>query len=153
MLAKQGKLRMSLVPPQWNKVLAEVMDFGARKHGDFTWLTSERNFSDLIDATKRHILAWEQGLDDDTESELPHLAHAASNLLMLYYYSSIFTHTPNANDDRMFNNIGKVQVPFTLQDFVDIEQKNQEKNSPIQSIWTKNNDKSCCNESDVYRNE
>jgi hypothetical protein len=71
---------------QWNAVhdVVRVATFGSKKYGDNNWkqgggLDKLRLFA----ACMRHVYAWLGGQPDDPESGLPHLAHAAWNLLAI----------------------------------------------------------------------
>jgi hypothetical protein len=77
-----GKPRASLLPfHAMNDVLA-VLEFGAAKYGDHNYRTGMR-FSRCFDAAIRHLWAWARGEENDMESGLPHLAHAAVNCLFI----------------------------------------------------------------------
>ena len=65
-----------------NKV-AEVLTFGANKYRRDTWRTLKDAEVRYEDALDRHLNAWKRGEDNDPESGLSHLAHAACNLLFL----------------------------------------------------------------------
>lgn len=76
------KLRYDLVPPSAVKALAEVLTFGARKYKPNNW----KNCQDperYLAALMRHIEAYRAGEELDTDSGLPHLAHAMTNLSFL----------------------------------------------------------------------
>ena len=76
------KLRYDLVPPSAVKAMADVLTFGARKYKPNNWKNCqdpERYLAALI----RHIEAYRSGEELDTDSGLPHLAHAMTNLAFL----------------------------------------------------------------------
>lgn len=77
-----GKPRMTLVPPRALLAVAECMTHGAEKYpgNDFTQV--ENAYQRYDDAARRHMNAADRGELVDPDSELLHLAHAASNLLM-----------------------------------------------------------------------
>jgi hypothetical protein len=92
-----GKAPMALIPPEALKDIAEVFGFGAAKYGTNNW----RDDGDITpwlrtySSTQRHLNAWLSGEDNDPESGMPHLAHAATQLMIL------LTHTkfnPIADD-------------------------------------------------------
>lgn len=58
---------------------------GAEKYGERNW---ERGiaWSRVFAAALRHLWAWWRGENADPETGLPHLAHAACNLLFLLAY-------------------------------------------------------------------
>ncbi len=70
-----GKAPLSLIPHEAQLAEAKVLAFGANKYechnwrGGFAW-------SRLLDATLRHLLAFQSGEDNDPESGLSHIAHA-----------------------------------------------------------------------------
>lgn len=77
-MTKTGKPRFSLVPHESLALVLQVLEFGARKHKEFGWL--EHDSRTYFDACHRHLAAWQSGQELD-ESGLPHLAHAATNIL------------------------------------------------------------------------
>ena len=81
-----GKLLYSLIPPETSKALAEVLTFGAQKYTIDGWKSvpdAERRY---MDALFRHIESYRMGEAIDSESCLPHLAHALANLSFLHYF-------------------------------------------------------------------
>lgn len=81
----EGKPRMSLLPYQPLLEVVKVLEFGAKKYGDYNW-RGGMDWMRLIDAALRHCFAWLSGENVDKESGLDHLAHAACNLLFLLQY-------------------------------------------------------------------
>jgi hypothetical protein len=81
----KGKVRYELLPPAFIEAVAKVLTYGAAKYDDDNWLKidKERYYGALM----RHIIAWRKGENLDRESGLPHLAHAACNLLFLMHYN------------------------------------------------------------------
>lgn len=82
-----GKPRMELISRVFLEELAKVLSFGAQKYEPWQWkkgFESDR----LVGATLRHIHAYNSGETTDPESGLPHLAHAACNLMFLLDLSS-----------------------------------------------------------------
>ena len=76
------KLRPDLIPPSATRALAEVLTFGARKYKPNNW----KNCKDLERyeaAMLRHILAYQEGESHDSESGMPHLWHAMTNIAFL----------------------------------------------------------------------
>jgi hypothetical protein len=78
-----GKPRMDLIPPHAEKMLAEVLTFGAAKYGPENWRMVPDLRSRYIAAAMRHINAWRIGEENDQETGLPHLAHAMCNLAFI----------------------------------------------------------------------
>ena len=83
----EGKPKMHLVYTSFMESVARVRQFGIEKHGSSTgWKTTD--VIDHIDAALRHITAYKSwligeamGEENDPESGLDHLAHAACNLM------------------------------------------------------------------------
>lgn len=78
----QGKVRFDLIPPDAMYYLAEVFTRGAEKYGDRNW---ERGMTwgRLFSATMRHAWEWWRGRENDQETGVSHLYHAAASLIML----------------------------------------------------------------------
>jgi hypothetical protein len=77
-----GKLRYDLVPTVAFKGDAEVFTYGAAKYSDRNW-EKGLNYTRLYSAAMRHMVAWRDGEDEDTESKIHHLKHARANLAMI----------------------------------------------------------------------
>jgi hypothetical protein len=78
----EGKVKLSLLPIKAKKEIAKVLEFGANKYGRDNWRNCTDNYR-YLDATLRHLDAFIDGEDLDSESNLNHLAHAAANLMIL----------------------------------------------------------------------
>lgn len=89
-----AKPRPCLLPPAIEQVLA-VMEFGAAKYGEHNWMAGMQH-SRAFNAAVRHLWAWWRGEDNDPESGLPHLAHAAVNCLFIIDW----TRMKRGEDDR-----------------------------------------------------
>lgn len=78
-----GKPAMSLIPPDALIEVGKVMEFGKRKYDQHNWHKGIV-FTRLLDAANRHIKKFESPIqpDLDEESNISHLAHAATNILM-----------------------------------------------------------------------
>lgn len=81
--ADNGKLRVTLVPTQITRDIAEVRMYGDQKyHAPNNWVLVE--MSRYVDAMMRHLLAF---IDDpnsvDEESGIPHYKHAACNMAFI----------------------------------------------------------------------
>jgi Domain of unknown function (DUF5664) len=103
---KTPKLGLNLIVPQFVEGLAQVLDFGKVKYGAHNWMKG-LPFSEVIAATKRHILAIEVGEEKDPETDEPHELHAACELMFLNWY----LHSPESGDyrtrfdDRLFKRV------------------------------------------------
>lgn len=95
-----GKLPVDLVPPALIQGAARGLGHGAKKYPACDGVNFLRAYTyrDVYASMMRHLLAWYAGEEEDRESKLSHLDHAASNLAMLMHY----TRTGTAVDDRPF---------------------------------------------------
>ena len=78
----KDKPRVSLISPNALLGLAKVMTHGSTKYEDYNWRKG-LDWTRLIDATQRHLLAFTSGIDIDAESGMPHIDHVAANIMML----------------------------------------------------------------------
>lgn len=62
--------------------IASVMGYGALKYTRHNYRLGMQ-WTRLVDAAMRHLIAFNEGEDDDPESGLPHLAHAGASVCML----------------------------------------------------------------------
>lgn len=77
-----GKLRFELLDPRWERGLAEVMTFGAKKgYGRDSWKQVEMDR--YIGALKRHISSFLLGDKYADDSKIHHMIHAAWNCLAI----------------------------------------------------------------------
>ena len=95
--ADVGKLRYDLIPPLPMEQMAQALTFGSQKYTDNNWLNG-MGYSRIYAALMRHLQAWWSGEDIDPESGLPHLAHAACNVMFLQQLSASFPE----GDDRVY---------------------------------------------------
>ena len=74
--ADQDKPRMDLIPPHAEKLMADVLTFGAKKYSPDNW----RKVPDLTNrytaTAMRHINDYRSGNSSDSETGIHHLAHA-----------------------------------------------------------------------------
>ena len=80
-----GKPPIGLIPRSAVLEEAAVLAFGEQKYGRHNWRAGIK-WSRLIDAAQRHILAFNEGEDFDSETGLHHLAHARCCLAFLIEY-------------------------------------------------------------------
>ena len=90
-----GKLRYDLISPVGLEELAKVYTHGCVEYGDHNWRKGIR-WSRIFGAIMRHLWAFWKGEDLDSESGLPHLAHAAWGCFALLEYRK----THSKHDDR-----------------------------------------------------
>lgn len=81
--ADGDKRPMHLLVPEFLWAIADVLAFGARKYEAWSW-TGGKEWSRDYAAAQRHLSSWWSGEDLDPESGLPHLAHAATDLMFLF---------------------------------------------------------------------
>lgn len=80
---KGVKLARHDLLPAWPLTkLAEVYGHGTMKYADRNWEMGYE-WGKSYAAAMRHLLAWSAGEDNDPESGLPHLAHAAWHMFAL----------------------------------------------------------------------
>ena len=80
-----GKPQLSLLTRESLVAEARAFEYGARKYSKNNYKKG-MEWSRLLDASLRHITAFNAGEDNDTESSLNHLWHAKACLAMLIYY-------------------------------------------------------------------
>lgn len=82
----QGKLRFDLLNPEWLEGITEVITYGASKYGDHNYSMVDNGVDRYYAAAMRHMTAIRKGELDDPESELPHVYHAVTSLLMMGHH-------------------------------------------------------------------
>lgn len=80
------KLRWSLLPSGTIAQIIQVLEYGAKKYSVGNWVNVPDGKTRYYDAAMRHLDAWRGGEINDSESGLPHLAHAACCLLFLLWF-------------------------------------------------------------------
>lgn len=90
--SKQGmkfdddKVRLELLPPEALWGTAKILTFGAKKYADRNW-EKGINYSRVYGAMLRHMTAWWMGENEDPETGLSHLHHAACCVAFLQTYT------------------------------------------------------------------
>ena len=81
----ENKVDLSLLPVEALEAVAKVFEFGAKKYSAFDWRYDGENTRWLrtYSSIQRHLHAWAKCEDNDPESGLDHLSHAATQLLIL----------------------------------------------------------------------
>lgn len=80
-----GKAPLSLIPPETLIEISRVFGFGADKYGMNNWREDidctelSRSYSSI----QRHLNSFWSGEDVDPESGLSHLAHAATQIMIM----------------------------------------------------------------------
>lgn len=83
----EGKIRYDLVPPVFIREIAEVLTYGAVKYSAHNWkYYNDEQKQEIKGSLLRHIYAYLEGEEFDSESGLHHLAHAGCNLAFLAYF-------------------------------------------------------------------
>ena len=82
----QGKPRWDLLPYDAVAGTVDVLTFGAKKYAPRNW---EKGivYGRVFAALQRHLTAWYQGEDDDKETGLSHLDHAACCITFLQAFT------------------------------------------------------------------
>jgi hypothetical protein len=78
-----AKRRFSLLPWAAVRSVVDVLEHGAKKYAIDNWQKVPDARRRYYDATMRHLDLWWAGERLDPESKLPHLAHAACDVLFL----------------------------------------------------------------------
>ena len=83
--AAEGKKKtpLELLPPEFNKQVAQALAVGADKYGPWNWRKNGVSVSTYIGAMRRHLDSWMDGNDLDKESKVSHLAHIAATCAVL----------------------------------------------------------------------
>lgn len=79
-----GKPELSLLPKEALEEISKVLSFGASKYGRNNWKKGIE-YTRLLDASLRHLYAYSEKQDNDPESGISHVAHAACNLLFILW--------------------------------------------------------------------
>jgi len=93
------KLRYDLVLPQMEESIAAVLTYGANKYTDQGYRDVPNNVERYYAALRRHINAWRRGENNDAESGLHHLAHAATNCLILMDVTGVYNEEEQSIDE------------------------------------------------------
>jgi hypothetical protein len=81
-----GKLPWHLLPFDALEEVAKVLRFGAKKYAPRNW-EKGMAWHRLARGALGHVISWFGGQDNDEESGLSHLAHAACCVLFLLAYT------------------------------------------------------------------
>lgn len=91
-----GKCRLELLPYDALHGVADVFAYGANKYYQDSWRSNEpAEYSRTFGSVLRHLTSWYAGQDDDPESDLNHVDHAISQLLILRY---VMLNRPDKDD-------------------------------------------------------
>lgn len=78
-----AKDRWDLIPTFALREIVKVLTYGANKYSENGWRQVPRAKSRYYAAALRHLTAWWEGEEVDSESKLKHLAHAGGCILFL----------------------------------------------------------------------
>jgi Domain of unknown function (DUF5664) len=78
----QEKPDLSLLPREFLDEVAKAMQYGEKKYGRYNY-RGGMAWHRIVAACMRHITAWNDGEDCDSESGVSHLGHAGACILML----------------------------------------------------------------------
>jgi hypothetical protein len=81
----EGKPRYDLLAPDALDGLVAVLTFGAKKYSDRNW-EAGISYGRVFGAAMRHLWAWWRGEENDNETGLSHLDHAACCIHFLSAY-------------------------------------------------------------------
>lgn len=79
------KPRWDLLPMEQLEEVVKVLSMGAKKYADENWKKLDNLQQRYYGAALRHIVAWKKGEIIDSESGLPHLAHAICCLMFIMW--------------------------------------------------------------------
>lgn len=79
-----GKVQFDLLPVEMLEEMARMYEFGNRKYEKDNWKKGFP-YSTLYSAAMRHLTAFWKGENDDPESGMSHLTHAAWNMWTLLW--------------------------------------------------------------------
>lgn len=85
----KGKIRYDLIPVYSQKQYAMVLTKGAEKYGDRNWQKG-MSWMSVVSSLERHLQAFKQGEDFDSETGLLHTAHIMCNASFLSEYYKIY---------------------------------------------------------------
>lgn len=78
------KPKLALIPKEAIWGMGDALTFGANKYGQHNFRNG-LEYTALVSAAMRHLTAWVDGENIDSESGLSHLDHALASLAMLKY--------------------------------------------------------------------
>lgn len=81
----EGKVRLDLIPPEWEWELGRVLTEGAKKYADRNWELG-MDYSKVLGPLRRHLNAYLRGERIDGTDGTLHAAKVAWNALVLMTY-------------------------------------------------------------------
>ena len=102
------KLRFDLIPPEFERAIADILTYGAAKYEDRNW-EKGMDWSRPYAALRRHLNAWQMGEIIDPESGRPHLVSVLANAMFLYIYEMRSIGNDNVHISQDRGQVGDVQ--------------------------------------------
>ncbi len=97
---EEKKLPYELLPAKAIDELVKVLDFGAGKYSPNGWRhLLKGDLLKLLGAAMRHVFAYLRGQQNDKETGLHHLAHAACDLFFILELEHKFEEKKNGNEE------------------------------------------------------
>jgi len=87
----EDKLQYGLLPPLALKATVDVLSFGTKKYERDNWKYVPDAKRRYFDALQRHLWAWKEGEQIDSESGKHHLAHALCCLHFLFEHDILYS--------------------------------------------------------------
>ncbi len=88
------KLRWDLLPMEEIEEIVKIITYGSNKYEDNSWQLLDKGIDRYYAALLRHLVAWRNGEQLDSESGFKHLAHMACNAVFLLYLTKNKITTP-----------------------------------------------------------
>jgi hypothetical protein len=108
-----GKLKWRLVSWRALSPMVRVLMFGAEKYDDHNWKKGLK-YTEICESLQRHLNAFIEGEDNDTESKLTHVGHILCNAMFLSY---MFLFKKDMDDRYIDKNIKVVEEKKELPPF------------------------------------
>ena len=81
------KLRMDLIPPEVEEIIAGVLTYGSLKFDDNNW-KNNLDVNRIYGALRRHLSEYRKDKDSiDPETAMLHIDHALCNMVFLVWYA------------------------------------------------------------------
>ena len=68
---------IAAIVPEFIELIGKVLTFGSKKYDDNNWMRLDNLQNRYYGAFMRHMMAWRKGENNDPETGLSHLGHAA----------------------------------------------------------------------------
>lgn len=106
-----NKTPFALLPVEALDDIAKVFGHGAEKYGPYNWRKDlhETSFSRTYSSIQRHLNAFWQREDNDPESGFPHLAHAASQIMILMIQTKFGRNMDDRWSDAMYKLVEELE--------------------------------------------